>query len=376
MPKQLVIDSFIGRWGYSKQLVRAWLNDQLPHGEKGKVIMSSLGGDLDHATAMYDMFAERKNDLTASLSGFNASAATFVVLPLKTSMSSTGFYLIHKALSWVDEWGMMNEDDIDSVIEKLTKEKEENKRITLMLAKHYLKRASQKGKTLNDVLELMKKDTWISATEAHSEWGFVDEVFQPGEGDVSNAASLLAPENFQYFNAIGLPEIKRNLITKINIPMNKEVVMPHINGILNVPHLVVADEGSFLSEDSLLLVESELDTRQNAIAQRDQQITERDTTIANQAQQISALQTELQTAQSNNTNAEELSTLQNQVQTLTQERDLAKENLQTIKTKLASMPAAQAILFQGSKETQGQSNGVDWDEMAKLPHNQQLDSNS
>lgn len=386
MAKQLVIDSFIGRWGYSQQMVRQWLN-QSPKGEKNTLIVSSLGGELDHGTAIYDMLAERKDDIDAKLTGFNASAATYIVLPVHTSISSTAFYLIHKALSWVDEWGMMNEDDLDEVIKKLTDKKEENQRITLVLAKHYLKRASKKGKTLNDVLDLMKKDTWLTATDA-LEWGFVDEVHEAGEGEISNAKSLLNEENFQYMNSIGLPSFPTRAGADLqSVPpitqtptnpinnMHKELVLPQINAVLNLQVLNVTDDGSFLSEEMVLNIEQELVTRQTRISELEtseqslqNSLAERDNTITSQQERITTLETEAASRTADTQDQERISALEAQLTAVNEKHAALILNIE-------KTPAGKALLFQSSKENTGKSDGVDWDTMAALPHNQFVDNN-
>jgi ATP-dependent protease ClpP protease subunit len=199
MPKIIVIDSYIGQYGYSKQYVRNMLNDA--GDEQVEMQISSLGGSVDHAIAIHDMFAQR-GKVSVTMNGFIASAATFIALPCPTRISENSFYLIHKVLSWVDVFGSMNEDNIESVIEELTKVKNENAKMTLTLAARYAERAAQKGKTLQDVLNLMKEDTWLTAEEA-LEWGFVDEVYKPTVTQ-SNTSIL---DMAAMINAAGLPDI-------------------------------------------------------------------------------------------------------------------------------------------------------------------------
>ena len=158
---QLEIDGFIGEWGYSKSFVRNFLAAS----GKGPVTIrvSSLGGAVDHAIGIYDQIAEH-GDVTVILSAFNASAATLLTLSAKKiQMNSNGFYLIHKALNWVDAWGNMNPDDIDALIESLKKDKKELETVSLVLAKMYAKKT---GKTTTEILNLMKEQMWLTADEA------------------------------------------------------------------------------------------------------------------------------------------------------------------------------------------------------------------
>jgi len=45
-------------------------------------------------------------------------------------MNENSFYLIHKAMNWVDEWGSMNEDEIDALIAKLETQKQQLAKVT------------------------------------------------------------------------------------------------------------------------------------------------------------------------------------------------------------------------------------------------------
>ncbi len=76
-------------------------------------------------------------------------------------------------MNWVDEWGSMNEDEIDALIAKLEIQKQQLAKVTLQLAKMYVRKT---GKTLDEIISLMKQQTWLTADEAKN-WGFVDEVF-------------------------------------------------------------------------------------------------------------------------------------------------------------------------------------------------------
>jgi ATP-dependent protease ClpP protease subunit len=173
--KIIVVDGYIGPYQFSKQYIR----NELSGNTKNPVTVqiSSLGGNVDHALNIHDQFAEHGN-VTAELSAFVASSATLIALGAKeVRMNENSFYLIHKPMNWVDAWGSMNEDDIEAMIAKLEKSKQELAKITLQLAKMYVKKT---GKSLNAILDLMKEETWLTAEEA-KEWGFIDEIYAAEE---------------------------------------------------------------------------------------------------------------------------------------------------------------------------------------------------
>ncbi len=210
MAKEVIIDGYIGPYAYSKQYIRAMLEGS--KGKETKVKISSLGGDLNHAINIHDQFVEHAN-IVVEFSSFSASSATIIALGAKTSkMNKNSFYLIHKVMSWIDEWGYMNEDDLEEIIAKLEKEKNENAKITLQIAKMY---SDKSGKSVKDILDLMKKQTWLTAEEA-KEWGFVDEITE-------SATKVNYLEDYRMVAMIagsGLPEPPRKHLT--NTDMSKE----------------------------------------------------------------------------------------------------------------------------------------------------------
>lgn len=173
--KIIVIDGYIGDYSFSKQYIRNELAGNVKNPVTVKI--SSLGGQVDHALNIYDQFIEH-GQVEAELSAFVASSATLISLGAKTiRMNENSFYLIHKAMNWVDEWGSMNEDEIEDLIAKLEKQKAQLAKITLQIARMYTKKT---GKTLNEIIDLMKEEIWLTAEEA-KEWGFVDEIFSAAE---------------------------------------------------------------------------------------------------------------------------------------------------------------------------------------------------
>lgn len=175
--------------------------------------LSSLGGDLDHALNIHDQIAEHKN-VTVEFTGFNASSSTIIALKAnKTKISKNSYYLIHKVMSWIDEFGYVNEDDLESLIAKLEKDKNENAKITLNVAQMY---SDKSGKSTQEILSLMKEETWLTADEA-LEWGFVDEVFEP-----ANKTNLFDDKQLvARIAAIGLPNPDRKLNSIYTMTENK-----------------------------------------------------------------------------------------------------------------------------------------------------------
>jgi ATP-dependent protease ClpP protease subunit len=377
--KIIVIDGYIGPYGYSKQFIRNELSGQSKNPVTIKI--SSLGGSVDDALSIYDQFVEHGN-VTAELSAFVASSATLVSLGAKTvRMNENSFYLIHKAMNWVDQWGKMNEDEIQSLIAKLEAQKQQLAKITLQLAKMYVKKT---GKTLDQITGLMKQETWLTAEEAKT-WGFVDEVFAPEVAVnyldnlqmvamiTSNGFPELPRKNHQPKQTVHVDEdsffdrIWNRIINrqKEGTPKNKKVEMKkqfiHLNSALNIEILEGTEEGVFLNEAQLLLVEQRLEANQQLATERDRIIVERNTAVTN-----------LGTAQANHAAAYDLF---NAIDPSIAGAATPEAKAAAIRALLAARPAAAPVL---ALEQQDEivTDEVDWEAINNLEHNKLVDKNS
>lgn len=196
---QIDISGPIGYWGANADYVKyklSQMKDQDVH-----VRINSLGGNVSDGLAIAALFEEHGN-VTVDMIAMNASAATVLAMGAKKiRIHANALFLIHKCMSWVQEFGYMNEDNINEVIENLKKEKNDNAKVDAVLAKMYAKR-SQGKKKMADIVSQMKEGSWLSAKEA-LEAGFVDEIY---EGDDSFSLDQLnTDDNIQKFNCAGLP---------------------------------------------------------------------------------------------------------------------------------------------------------------------------
>jgi ATP-dependent Clp protease, protease subunit len=127
------------------------------------VNISSLGGDLIEALAIYDMFKSHKGKVTTNIIGATASAGTVIALGGDSiSISENSLFLGHKASTMANDL-----DKFDSRLIAIYKKKT--------------------GKTKAEIENWLKEDKWITAEEAKS-FGLVDEIYKAKK--VLNSAEL------------------------------------------------------------------------------------------------------------------------------------------------------------------------------------------
>lgn len=365
------IDGPIGSWGFSKQMItqmlaKAGANPVL-------VNISSLGGDVDHALAIHDSFVNH-GSIDARLSGFVASSATIIASGARNVvMNSTAFYLIHKVSGWIDEFGFKNEDELQQLIDRFAQEAEENKKIDLVIAQIYSKRT---GKDVQDIVDLMKKETWLTAQEA-KEWGFVDEIIE-----MTGKVNEISDAKVAMIEAAGLPPIPRKHETN---PNNDQDVETTARSILNsVKNLLKSEKHSKmdrtkfkpllnavnvddieLDKDGGFYVNAaQVDLINEAIAKAEKAESERQAAVdakkaAEKAQQ------EAETARQNILNSLD------EIDETVKSAENADGKINALKTRIAKVPGTGPTGNDGGDDNQ---DGVDWESINSLPHNKQADA--
>jgi len=364
--KKIVIDGQIGPWQYSKQYVREMLKDSAK--EEVEVNVSSLGGSVDDAIDIHEQFAAHGN-ITILYTGFNASSATLLGLSAKKiRMSENAFYLIHKPMFWVDLFDRMNEDDIDATIANLEKQKNDLGKITLVLARMY---KDKTGMSIQEVLNLMKEEKWLTAEEA-KKMGFVDEIVKPAQAvnyleDVNMMKMVEAsgypvpgrtpkvsvpappPANIDETKLIDKITARITEIFKPKHTMKKQFTL--VNTALKVEKLESTEEGVFFNETQLEAIEAELARVATAETARTEAETARDNAIAAQTAAANAFDTLDATVAAATT---------------------PEAKLAAIKTLLAAKPAEKpAGVKTDGDPAAASADGVDWETLNSLPHMKQ-----
>lgn len=168
---------------------------ELQNGIDVDVDINSGGGDLYAGSEIYTMLKNHKATVRVNITGIAGSAASIIAMAGDIiSMSPTAQMMIHNV------WSYAEGDHND-----FAKEAEILKSHNESVANAYILKT---GKSKDELLALMDKETWMNAREA-KEQGFIDEIMF--DKDKKIAASLQ--------NSL-LPE---SVINKVReIMMNKE----------------------------------------------------------------------------------------------------------------------------------------------------------
>ena len=314
MDYQIIIDDYIGDWwlGTDKQSIRRQLARHKD--EHVDVKISSLGGSLDDGLDIRQQFIDH-GDVTAHLHGFVASAATVLAMGAKRIvMGKYALFLVHQCSNEVFEWGQMNATDLQTLIDRLQKNKEDNEKIDGVLAAMYASRC--KNHSQEELLDLLKESKWLTAQEA-LDWGFIDEIKEDDEApQMTNALA-------KKFNAAGLPltglEIQPDsaafgfhtildslkAIKEMLTPKNKLaacdddtstklVIMEHkftnVASLLNLEAIAMTDGSATLTAEQLQTIENRLKKLESQHSTDATTIAERDNTIYGLEAQVKNLQ--------------------------------------------------------------------------------------
>ena len=328
---QLHLKGFVGGFDFDADYVDYILAKH--EGKEVHVLIDSLGGRSNTALSIFSAF-KRHGNVNVHFVGMNASAATIASLGAKhITMDVSAMYLVHKCSVGFFEWGQLNSDGLQALIDNIEHQKADLDKLDANIAQMYATRCKKEP---SELLDLMKAGGWLTAQEALA-WGFVDELtdYEDEEAPVltdtmanaMSAAGIPIPNlpnmkfaqqeqsafaKFmsmltQYFTNSKKNEFI-NSQTSTSNPMKK--IFTSICAILACEHLL-SNEGKITLDDA------QLNSIESAIS-RDKQ------TINDLNAQIETLKTEKQTL------ADAKAQLEAEKQTLASEKQQLESDKQTL----------------------------------------------
>ena len=159
---QLHLKGFVGGFDF----------DADHEGKEVHVLIDSLGGRSNTALSIFSAF-KRHGNVNVHFVGMNASAATIASLGAKhITMDASAMYLVHKCSVGFFEWGQLNSDGLQALIDNIEHQKADLDKLDANIAQMYATRCKKEP---SELLDLMKAGGWLTAQEALA-WGFVDEL--------------------------------------------------------------------------------------------------------------------------------------------------------------------------------------------------------
>lgn len=192
---QLHLKGFVGGYDFDADYVDYILSKH--EGKEVHVLIDSLGGRSNTALSIFSSF-KRHGNVNVHFVGMNASAATIASLGAKhITMDSSAMYLVHKCSVGFFEWGQLNSDGLQALIDNIEHQKADLDKLDANIAQIYATRCKKEPAEL---LELMKAGGWLTAQEALA-WGFVDELTDYEDED----APVLTDTMANAMSAAGIP---------------------------------------------------------------------------------------------------------------------------------------------------------------------------
>ena len=162
--KQIKINGVLDEWGWNRSNVQYMLNKY--KNEPVLCIVNSYGGSVNEGLAISKLFEEH-GDVVVRFIGCCASSATWMAFGAKEiEIAEDALFLVHQCSNLVAIYKSMKIEDIDKTIKQLESMKKSQEAINLTIAKKYADRLPD-GKKLEDVLQLMAEERWMTASDAH-----------------------------------------------------------------------------------------------------------------------------------------------------------------------------------------------------------------
>lgn len=199
MKYHIYIDNEIQKyWGINAAYVKDALKG-IKDEDPIDVYICSLGGDVNEALKIRQIFLERKGKVTAYIYGFTASAATIIATGAdEIVQSAAALQLVHQASLWVDTFGQLNKEQIAEEIKRLQATAEDLATVDGVIASIYVTRY---GLTEQEAKELMTAARWLDAKTC-KEKGLCDRIAEDKEEKSDKQAKAHRAERFA---AMGLP---------------------------------------------------------------------------------------------------------------------------------------------------------------------------
>jgi ATP-dependent Clp protease protease subunit len=166
------------------------------NGEEVEVYINSPGGIIEAGSEIYTMLREYHGDIKIKIVGQACSAASIIAMARHCEMSPTALMMVHCVSTYADG----NHSDMEKAAE------------VLRIADDALSNAymAKSGMSKKEALEMMEKETWLTAHQA-KERGLVDAImFEESEPLKLTASNFELPTEEQMSRVKAMIEKQTN----------------------------------------------------------------------------------------------------------------------------------------------------------------------
>lgn len=353
---QLHLRGFVGGEDFNTRYVDFILSEN--EGKEVHVLIDSLGGRSDTALSIFSAF-KRHGNVNVHFVGMNASAATIASLGAKhITMDSSAMYLVHKCSVGFFEWGQLNSDGLQALIDNIEHQKADLDKLDANIAQMYATRCKKEPAEL---LELMKAGGWLTAQEA-LQWGFVDELTDYEGEDAPVLTDTMA--NAMSAAGIPIPDIptmrltaqEQSAFAKFLTSLTQFFTNSKTHEIIKSPtqHFIM---NKVFTRVCAILSCDHLESNEGKITLTDSQFDSLEAAIDADKQSIQSLNEQIQTLQ---TEKQTLASEKQQLESDKQSLSDANTQLQAEVTELKKKPAdtSKQIVDDANKTPQGDVTGM------------------
>ena len=244
-------DWWTGQRGTTANMVKNFL--EAHKDQEVNIAVSSLGGYIDDGLSICE-YVKAHGKCNMIIIGMTASAATILCMKAKSVKIARGsMMLIHNSSQMLDVWTSANKEKIDELIKAFQHEREQLDTIDKCLADIY---SSKNGKTIDENLELMAQEKWLTAKDA-LEFGLVDAILDDDEEAALKAKSVKnayaghkgAAEHYGLpaFTGDGTIEQPRTFFQRMREAMSKVATLINEAEPDNTKHEVNIDNNNLIS---------------------------------------------------------------------------------------------------------------------------------
>lgn len=295
-------DWWSGTYGTRSKDVKSFLDAHAD--EEVNIAVSSPGGYVDEGLTIYQLIKDHGH-VNIHIMGMTASIATVLCMGAQhVTMSDGSTMLIHNASTGVTVWESANKEKLDRLIEQWKKQRDDLDTIDKVIASVY---ASKSGKTSEDVLAQMQKESWMTPQQA-LDFGLIDEVRSLDDEDKQRQTNMVKRFTNSFCKDFGLPPL---VSTADTTAPSKSFMTQVIDGVkeffknnnkinemkkkfLNLQTILDRKDDFEVTDEKVTLTDAEMQKIEDALAQKQKDLDDKSAELDKASQEVKDLKAKVE----------------------------------------------------------------------------------